>query len=89
VEKRAKAGGPWQLGIAYSLNMTPNWRPDWGGALQFYDGKSHIEEGYLPTFNALTLFRVPQFHSVTQVAAFGGSRYSVVGWFEADQGNPE
>lgn len=70
--------------VAYSLNMTPAWRPDWGGALQFFDSKDHVEDVYLPTFNALNLFRVPKRHSVSQVAAFGGSRYSVVGWFEAD-----
>jgi SM-20-related protein len=68
--------------IAYSLNLTPNWRPDWGGALQFYDTRDHIEEGYLPTFNTLNLFRVPQLHSVTQVSSFGGLRYVISGWFE-------
>jgi Rps23 Pro-64 3,4-dihydroxylase Tpa1-like proline 4-hydroxylase len=65
--------------VAYVLNMTPKWRPDWGGALQFYDRSDHIAEGFLPTFNALNLFRVPQRHSVTQVSAFGGLRYAVSG----------
>lgn len=73
--------------VAYVLNMTPNWRTDWGGALQFFDRDDHIEEGYLPTFNALNLFRVPKLHSVSQVAAFGGSRYSVSGWFGLDRPN--
>ncbi|MHB1954046.1 MAG: 2OG-Fe(II) oxygenase, partial [Sulfobacillus sp.] len=67
--------------VAYVLNMTPEWQPDWGGALQFFDRDDHIEEAYLPTFNALNLFRVPKRHSVNQVAAFGGLRYSVSGWF--------
>jgi len=49
------------------------------GALQFYDRDDHIEEGYLPTFNALNLFRVPKRHSVTQVTSFGGLRYSISG----------
>ncbi len=71
--------------IAYVLNMTPTWRPDWGGALQFYDNDDHIEEGYLPTFNALNLFRVPKRHSVSQVASFGGIRYAISGWFEPDR----
>jgi len=70
--------------VAYVLNLTPEWRPDWGGALQFYDRSDHIEEGYLPTFNALNLFRVPSRHSVAQVSAFGGLRYSVSGWFGSD-----
>jgi Rps23 Pro-64 3,4-dihydroxylase Tpa1-like proline 4-hydroxylase len=71
--------------VAYVLNVTPKWRPDWGGALQFFDRDDHIEEGYLPTFNTLNLFRVPKRHSVSQVAAFGGLRYSVSGWFGAER----
>jgi Rps23 Pro-64 3,4-dihydroxylase Tpa1-like proline 4-hydroxylase len=67
--------------VAYVLNMTPVWQPDWGGALQFFDADDHIEEAYLPTFNALNLFRVPKWHSVGQVASFGGLRYSVTGWY--------
>ena len=48
-------------------------------------------EGYTPRFNALNLFRIPAFHSVTQVANFAiGARYSVTGWIRArapwDQG---
>lgn len=70
--------------VAYSLNMTPAWRPDWGGALHFFDGNDRVEDVYLPSFNGLNLFRVPKRHSVSQVSAFGGSRYSVAGWFEAN-----
>jgi Rps23 Pro-64 3,4-dihydroxylase Tpa1-like proline 4-hydroxylase len=51
--------------------------------LNFYDARGHIEEGFVPTFNALNLFRVPAWHSVSQVAIFGGLRYSVTGWFHA------
>jgi SM-20-related protein len=69
--------------VAYVLNMTPNWQPDWGGALQFFDARDHIQEAYLPTFNALNLFRVPKAHSVGQVAMFGSYRYSVTGWYHA------
>jgi len=70
--------------VAYALNMTPSWRPDWGGALQFFDRDDHIDEGYLPTFNSLNLFRVPMRHAVSQVAAFGGFRYAISGWFGSD-----
>ena len=52
--------------------------PEWGGVLQFYD---HIEQGYLPTFNALNLFSVPRRHSVAQIAMFGGMRCAISGWF--------
>lgn len=67
--------------VAYVLNMTPQWRADWGGILQFIDRDGHIAEGYVPKFNALNLFRVPQLHSVSYVAPSAGqSRYSITGW---------
>lgn len=68
---------------AYVLNMTPVWKADWGGNLLFHDARGHIEEGFVPAFNALNMFRVPTVHSVGQVALFGGYRYSVTGWFHA------
>jgi Rps23 Pro-64 3,4-dihydroxylase Tpa1-like proline 4-hydroxylase len=75
-------GGRHRL-AAYVFNMTPVWKPDFGGVLNFYDARGHVEEGYVPTFNALNIFRVPAVHSVSQVAIFGGYRYSVTGWFHA------
>lgn len=77
-----RIGGHKRL-AAYVLNMTPDWRAEWGGVLQFLDEAGHIDEGYVPAFNALNLFRVPLLHSVSQVAIFGGMRYSVTGWFHA------
>jgi SM-20-related protein len=69
--------------VAYVLNMTPGWNPDWGGILNFYDARGHVVEGFVPAFNALNVFRVPTDHSVSQVSIFGGYRYSVTGWFHA------
>lgn len=67
--------------FAYVMNFTPRWRTDWGGLLAFHDADGHVSEAYAPTFNALNIFRVPQLHSVTQVASFaGGPRLSVTGW---------
>jgi SM-20-related protein len=77
-----ETGGHKRL-AAYVLNMTPGWRPDWGGILQFIDARGNIAEGYAPCFNALNIFRVPALHSVSQVALYGGFRYSVTGWFHA------
>jgi Rps23 Pro-64 3,4-dihydroxylase Tpa1-like proline 4-hydroxylase len=69
---------------AYVLNMTPHWRWDWGGALLFSDRPGHVSEGFLPAFNALNMFAVPQEHQVGFVAPFaGGHRYSITGWFLA------
>lgn len=67
---------------AYVLNMTPHWRWDWGGALLFSDRPGHISEGFLPAFNALNIFGVPQEHQVAYVSPFAGAhRYSITGWF--------
>jgi SM-20-related protein len=67
---------------AYVLNLTPRWRPDWGGALLFSDRPGHFSGGYLPAFNALNLLGVPQEHLVGIVSPFAGAaRYSITGWF--------
>ena len=75
-----ETGGHKRL-VAYVLNLTPVWRADWGGALNFLGPTGHIEEAYVPTFNALNLFRVPAKHFVGSITPFGGMRYSVTGWF--------
>jgi Rps23 Pro-64 3,4-dihydroxylase Tpa1-like proline 4-hydroxylase len=69
---------------AYVFGFTPRWRADWGGVLQFIDRDGHIAEGYVPKFNVLNLFRVPQKHSVSYVApAAVEARYSITGWLRA------
>ena len=71
---------------AYVLNFTPDWRPDWGGYLQFFDDKFDIEQGFRPLFNAMNIFSVPQDHSVGAVSNFAPiPRLSLTGWFRADQ----
>ena len=67
---------------AYVLNLTPVWSADWGGILNFHAGDGHVIEGYVPTFNALNVFRVPQMHGVSYVTPFAvAGRFSVSGWF--------
>ena len=57
-------------------------RPDWGGILQFLDRDGHVADGYVPVFNALNIFRVPQLHNVSSVVPFAGhARLSITGWF--------
>lgn len=70
--------------VAYVLNFTPEWRADWGGQLQFIGADGHVERAYIPAFNALNLFKVPQKHAVSVVAPFAGAaRYSITGWLRA------
>lgn len=66
---------------AYVYGLSPSWRPDWGGLLLFHPVGSQEGRMIVPGFNILTLFRVPQVHSVSTVAAFAPRRrYAVTGW---------
>ena len=69
--------------VAYVLNMTVDgWRPDWGGYLLFYDDDGDVIEGFMPRFNTLNLFAVPQHHAVTFVPPFAPQgRIAISGWF--------
>ena len=73
---------------AYVLNLTPEWRPDWGGLLQFFDGRGDVVRAFSPGFNLLNVFRVPQAHNVSWVTPLAGApRYAVTGWLRA--GDPQ
>lgn len=66
---------------AYVLNLTPRWDADWGGLLQFVDADGQVVDTLLPRWNSLSMFRVPQSHSVTLVAAWAGEhRLAITGW---------
>lgn len=72
---------------AYVLNLTPHWRADWGGVLMFLDEDGHVAEGYVPAFNALNIFSVPQTHAVSMVSRLARApRLSVTGWIHARPG---
>ncbi len=52
-----------------------------GGVLLFQDEARNVTGGFPPRFNALNIFRVPQWHSVSQVASFvTAHRYAITGW---------
>jgi SM-20-related protein len=66
---------------AYVLNLTPNWRVEWGGLLAFHDESGPEVTALAPAFNRLNLLRVPQRHSVTEVTrAAAYRRYALTGW---------
>lgn len=68
--------------IAYVLNLTPSWHPDWGGMLQFFQPDGVPRDAWEPRFNSLTLFDVSHIHSVTYVAPFAaGDRFALTGWY--------
>lgn len=66
---------------AYVLNLSPDWRAEWGGLLMFLEG-GEVSETFLPGAGTLNVFRVPQSHAVSMVAPFAGlPRYSITGWW--------
>lgn len=68
--------------VAYVMSFCREWRPDWGGFLQFYDDEMNITDGFMPRFNAISMFETPQNHSVSFVTPFcGNRRLSITGWF--------
>lgn len=69
---------------AYVLGLSPDWPADWGGQLQFVREDGGVEASFVPRFNTLSVFRVPQPHLVTQVASFAGrDRMAITGWLRA------
>lgn len=69
---------------AYVINLTPDWRADFGGILQFFDGNDNVEVGFTPAFNAINVFSIPKPHAVSQVSTFAPrARYSITGWLRS------
>ncbi|MEO7411536.1 MAG: 2OG-Fe(II) oxygenase family protein [Sphingomicrobium sp.] len=68
--------------VAYVLSMTMGeWRPEWGGYLNFLDADGDVEVGLRPRFNCLNMFTVPRWHHVAQVLGVAPvARYAVTGW---------
>jgi SM-20-related protein len=77
--------------VAYVLNLCPlEWRPDWGGYLNFFNDEGDIVAGWRPRFNTLNLFRVPQLHNVSFVPPFAPiARFAITGWFGTGSGRCE
>lgn len=70
--------------LAYVINLTRRWRPDWGGLLQFTDADGSVLDTFFPHFNSLSLFQVPQRHFVSYVAPYAmGERQAITGWLIA------
>jgi Rps23 Pro-64 3,4-dihydroxylase Tpa1-like proline 4-hydroxylase len=70
--------------LAYVINLTRRWRPDWGGLLHFADDEGNVVDTFFPHFNSLALFTVPQKHFVSYVAPYAqGDRFAITGWLIA------
>ena len=72
--------------LAYVFNLSPDWHPDWGGLLQFFNESGETLESWTPAFNTLSLFDVKHIHSVTYLTPFAKKpRYALTGWFGTRQ----
>lgn len=70
--------------VAYVLNLSADWHPDWGGNLQFSFDDGTIRDAWAPQFNCMSLFDVRHVHSVTYVTPFcPQQRVALTGWFRA------
>ena len=71
--------------FVFELNLTPQWRPEWGGMLELRGREGHDIEGVLPCFNCLDLFEFPRGYWVSQVTPYAhASRYALTGAIYAD-----
>jgi SM-20-related protein len=70
---------------AFSINLTPEWKPEWGGLLGFRIADSGSTEAFVPTFNSLDIFGFPAGHWISCVAPFAGApRLSISGRLYAE-----
>jgi Rps23 Pro-64 3,4-dihydroxylase Tpa1-like proline 4-hydroxylase len=70
---------------AYVLSLTPVWRVEWGGLLVMHGEGDAPARAWLPGMNLMTIFRVGQTHSVSEVSrAAAYRRYSITGWLRAE-----
>jgi Rps23 Pro-64 3,4-dihydroxylase Tpa1-like proline 4-hydroxylase len=66
------------------INLGHDWQADWGGLLQFFDESGQVTESFVPRYNTLSLFRVPQLHAVSLVAPWAERpRFGITGWFQS------
>ncbi len=70
-----------QREAAFVLNLSPRWKPEWGGLLQFIGPHGEVTETFVPQHNTLSLFKVPQAHMVSFITPLAESpRLAVAGW---------
>tara|TARA_B100000424_G_scaffold270122_1_gene268676 strand:+ start:5377 stop:6213 length:837 start_codon:yes stop_codon:yes gene_type:complete len=73
--------------IAFSLYLTKDWHPMWGGNLTFISPEGYISDTVPSQFNSLVLFDVGKsdaMHAVSPVINnIQQSRYAITGWLRA------
>lgn len=71
--------------LNFELNLTRQWRPEWGGMLEMRGDEGHQIEAVMPCFNSLDLFTFPRGYWISQVTPFAlATRYAISGSIYAD-----
>jgi Rps23 Pro-64 3,4-dihydroxylase Tpa1-like proline 4-hydroxylase len=71
---------------AFALHLTPRWRPEWGGLLEFGAAGGYEVDAYVPAFNVLDVFALPARHWVSAIAPYAeGARLTIEGWLCGQQ----
>lgn len=66
------------------FGFTKDWNPDWGGLLNIQDKEGNIVKTLIPTYNTLSIFKVPKGHFVSMVTPLAQSqRLAITGWLQA------
>ncbi len=74
---------------AFVLNLSPDWHPDWGGNLMFYDDNTQVMDVYVPDMNTLSLFGVGTQHAVSVVSPIASRpRLAITGWLRYRDAGP-
>jgi hypothetical protein len=73
--------------LAFVLNITPQWKPQYGGILHFMnDERTEIIKSFVPEFNSFVIFNVPELHGIPHFVSHVApnvrfNRYAITGWF--------
>jgi len=73
--------------LAFVLNITPQWKPQYGGILHFMnDERTEIINSFVPEFNSFVIFNVPEPHGIPHFVSHVSpnvrfNRYAITGWF--------
>lgn len=73
--------------LAFVLNITPQWKPQYGGILHFMnDERTEIINSFVPEFNSFVIFNVPEPHGIPHFVSHVApnvrfNRYAITGWF--------
>lgn len=73
--------------IAFVINLTRNWKPQYGGNLHFLNNtRDEVIKVITPKFNSIVLFYVPPEgipHFVSHVSPFvKQNRFTITGWYD-------